>query len=292
MPSNYGGPDTVRGSLMAIGGAEDKVGDRLILRHFLRLAGEMDARIVVLPTASSFADEVAARYVTLFADLGAARVEVVDVAVRQQALDPARARPLEEATGIFLTGGNQLKIAALLGGTPIVMAVRRRHALGAVVGGTSAGASILSQHMIAFGRSGASPSQRMVTLSPGLGLTNRVVIDQHFRQRDRIGRLMAAVALNPFLLGVGVDEDTALILDADNMAEVVGRHCVTIVDGAEVTYTDMYQAKQHANVAVHNLRVHVLTHGQRFDVAARQPLAPTSVLGPEPSPLEFLDSDD
>ena len=145
--------------------------------------------------------------------------------------------------------------------------------------------------MIAFGRGGPSPTQRMVSLSPGLGLTNRVVIDQHFRQRDRIGRLMAAVAFNPFLIGVGVDEDTAMILDHRNLVEVVGRHSVTFVDGADITYTDIHQVKQHANVAVYNLRVHVLTHGQRFDLVARQPLLPMHVLT-QPSPLALEAADD
>lgn len=271
MPSPSGGPDTPRGPLIAIGGAEDKIGDRLILRHFLHLAGGRDAAIVVLPMASSFSIEVAERYQAIFSDLGASRVDMIDITVREEALRADRSRPLDEATGIFLTGGNQLKIATLLGGTPIATALRRRHAAGAVVGGTSAGASAMSQHMIAFGRSGASPSQRMVSLSPGLGLTNRIIIDQHFRQRDRIGRLIAAVAFNPFLIGVGVDEDTAMILDHHNQIEVIGRHSVTIVDGAEMTYTDIHQVKQHANVAAHNLRVHVLTHGQRYDLLSRRP---------------------
>jgi cyanophycinase len=298
----HGGPDASsnlgmtgdpghRGPLMAIGGAEDKVGDRLILRRFVQLAGDATARIVVLPMASSFSVEVAERYYGLFRDMSAARVDIVDVATREEALDTARAQPVDDATGIFLTGGNQLKIATLLGGTPIAVALRRRHAAGAVVGGTSAGASALSQHMIAFGRGGGSPTQRMVSLSPGLGLTNRVIIDQHFRQRDRIGRLMAAVAFNPFLIGVGVDEDTAMVLDYRNVVEVVGRHSVTFVDGADITYTDIHQVKQHANVAVFNARVHVLTHGQQFDLIARQPVIPRNLPVAHPLMLEAADSE-
>lgn len=292
MPAAPNEPESRRGPLIAIGGAEDKVGDRLILRHFVELAGGHAARIVILPTASSFAADVADRYRRVFSDLGAARVDAINITTRADALEPERATPLEMATGIFLTGGNQLKIATLLGGTPIATAVRRRHANGAVVGGTSAGASILSQHMIAFGRGGASPAQRMVALSPGLGLTNRLIIDQHFRQRDRIGRLMAAVALNPFLLGVGVDEDTAIILDHRNLAEVIGRHSVTFVDGADVTYSDIHQAKQYDNVAVHNLRVHVLTHGHHFDVVTRQARLPHSLGHVDPSlALEVVENE-
>jgi cyanophycinase len=112
----------------------------------------------------------------------------------------------------------------------------------------------------------------MVSLSPGLGLTNRVIIDQHFRQRDRIGRLMSAVAYNPFLIGVGVDEDTAMVLDAHNRVEVFGRHSVTIVDGTEITHTDIHQVKQYGNVSVHNARVHILTHGQQYDLLRREPV--------------------
>ncbi len=263
-----------RGPLMAIGGAEDKVGPRRVLRYFMRLAGDEQARIVVLPVASSFTAEVGQRYRTLFTDLGAARVDVIDVATREEALKPDLAAPLADATGVFLSGGNQVKITTLLGGTPLATAIRHCHAHGAVVGGTSAGASVLSQHMIAFGRSGGSPEQRMVSLAPGLGLTNRLVIDQHFRQRDRLGRLMSAVATNPFLIGVGVDEDTAIVLNSHNILEVVGEHSATIVDGAEMTYTDIHQVKQYGSVSAHNMRISVLTNGQHYDVRTRRAITP------------------
>ncbi|MFN8482739.1 MAG: cyanophycinase [Anaerolineae bacterium] len=280
-----------RGPLMAIGGAEDKVGPRRVLRHFLRLAGDGAARIVVLPVASSFTAEVGARYLALFGELGAARISVIDVATREEALDPGLAGPLDDATGVFLGGGNQVKITTLLGGTPLATAIRRCHARGAVIGGTSAGASVLSQHMIAFGRSGGAPEQRMVSLSPGLGLTNRLVIDQHFRQRDRLGRLMSAVAINPFLIGVGVDEDTAIVLSHDNMLEVVGQHSVTVVDGAEITYTDIHHVKQYGNISAHNLRISVLTNGQRYDVLARRAVTPHPTPGFPEASLEMAEDE-
>ncbi len=278
-----------RGPLMAIGGAEDKVGSRRVLRHFMRLAGDGEARVVVLPVASSFTAEVGERYQALFEDLGAARVNVIDVATREEALNPALAEVLRDATGVFLSGGNQVKITTLLGGTPLATAIRHRHAHGAIVGGTSAGASVLSQHMIAFGRSGGSPEQRMVSLAPGLGLTNRLVIDQHFRQRDRLGRLMSAVATNPFLIGVGVDEDTAIVLNNHNVLEVVGQHSVTIVDGAEITYTDIHHVKQYGSVSAHNMRVSVLTNGQHYDVHARRAVTPHHTAGFPHASLEMAD---
>ncbi|MFN8500169.1 MAG: cyanophycinase [Anaerolineae bacterium] len=290
MPTS-GVDGVARGPLMAIGGAEDKVGPRRVLRHFLRLAGDGAARIVVLPVASSFTAEVGERYLALFNELGAARVAVIDVATREEALDPGLTRALDDATGVFLSGGNQVKITTLLGGTPLATAIRHCHARGAVVGGTSAGASVLSQHMIAFGRSGGAPEQRMVSLSPGLGLTNRLVIDQHFRQRDRLGRLMSAVAFNPFLIGVGVDEDTAIVLDHHNMLEVVGGHSVTIVDGGEITYTDIHQVKQYGNVSAHNLRISVLTNGQHYDVRARRAITPHPTAGFPETSLELAEDD-
>ncbi|MFN8471911.1 MAG: cyanophycinase [Anaerolineae bacterium] len=280
-----------RGPLMAIGGAEDKVGPRRVLRHFLRLAGDDAARIVVLPVASSFTAEVGERYLALFSDLGAARVDVIDVATREEALNPDLTRPLDNATGVFLSGGNQVKITTLLGGTPLATAVRHCHARGAVVGGTSAGASVLSQHMIAFGRGGGSPEQRMVSLAPGLGLTNRLVIDQHFRQRDRLGRLMSAVAVNPFLIGVGVDEDTAIVLNHHNMLEVLGTHSVTIVDGADITYTDIHHVKQYGSVSAHNLRVSILTNGQHYDVRARRAITPHPSAGFPEASLEMAEDE-
>src|SRR5690606_31167736 len=137
---------------------------------------------------------------------------------------------IEDATGVFFTGGNQLRLSTLLGGTPVAKLVRILNARGVTVGGTSAGASILSEHMIAFGREGSSPTAGSVRLAPGLGLTNRFVIDQHFRQRDRLGRLVAALAYNPFAIGIGLDEDTAAFIGPDDTLEVEGSGSVTIVD--------------------------------------------------------------
>lgn len=263
-----------RGAVMPIGGAEDKVKTRRILKRFLTLAGDEAAQIVVIPAASTQATQAGDLYQALFYDLGAVTVEVIHVAARNDAQDPARVAVLNDATAIFLTGGNQLRLATLLGGTLLAQAIRDRNQAGVPVAGTSAGASILSQHMIAFGRAGEWPTQRMVQLAPGLGLTNRVVIDQHFQQRGRTGRLMVAVAYNPYLLGLGIDEDTAAILDAENRLSVIGRGSVVIVDGAGMSYTNIDQAKRYEPVVVTDMRIHVLTHGFQFDLVQRRPLLP------------------
>jgi cyanophycinase len=159
---------------------------------------------------------------------------------------------------------------SLLGGTALAQAIRRLNANGLVVAGTSAGASALCQHMIAFGRAGESPSQRMVQLTPGLGLTNRVIIDQHFQNRGRTGRLLSAVAYNPFIIGLGIDEDTAVTLDPQNQLRVIGRSSVVIVDGGELGYTNVGDVQRHGPVAVTNIRLHVLTDGLRYDLISRQ----------------------
>lgn len=263
-----------RGPLMAIGGAEDKMKARRILAAFLRLAGGEQARIAVIPAASTQPGRVAELYHALFRDLGAAEVEIVHIDTRLDAQDQGRVAALNAATAIFLTGGNQLRLATLLGGTPVAQAIRRCNANGLLVAGTSAGASILSQHMIAFGRNGEWPTQRMVQLAPGLGLTNRVVIDQHFQRRGRTGRLMVAVAYNPFLIGLGIDEDTAAIVDGQNMVSIVGRGSVIVVDGEGMTYTNVDQAQRHAPVAVTDMRLHVLLEGFQYNLLTRRPEFP------------------
>ena len=256
------------GSIMAIGGAEDKLDDKVILSTFVQLAGGRRARIAIVPTASSI-ESAGERYKALFLGLGAARAEVVYLTDRRDATEEAALEPLREATGIFLTGGNQMRLAAIVGGTPVADLVRRRNAEGAIVAGTSAGASVLSSHMVAFGASGPTPRQRMAHVGAGFGLVPDVVVDQHFRQRDRIGRLLALVAANPALLGLGVDEDTAALFDQEGALEIVGRNSVTIVDGSRM-YSDVFEVKGHGNITVSGAVLHVLTAGRRFDLKTRR----------------------
>jgi cyanophycinase len=255
------------GPIMAIGGAEDKFDDKVILSTFVQLAGGRAARIAIVPTASSI-EAAGERYKAIFLGMGAATAEVIFLADRQDANADAPLEYLEPATGIFLTGGNQMRLAAIVGGTRVEEVVRRRNAAGAVVAGTSAGASVLSSHMVAFGASGPTPRQRMAQMVAGFGLVPGVIIDQHFRQRDRIGRLLLLVASNPGLLGLGIDEDTAALFDHRRTLEVIGRHSVTIVDGADV-FSDVFQVKGHGDVTVSGARLHVLTPGRRFDLQTR-----------------------
>ena len=266
---------TPRGFIVPIGGAEKKKkADRVILSRFTKLAGGADARLAVIPTASEAAD-TGSRYQDLFEDLGAESVDVLPITERSEAYDDYALRVLDESTGIFLTGGNQLRLSTILGGTPVAQAIRRLNAAGVHVGGTSAGAAVLSEHMIAGGPSGHTPRADGVILAPGLGLTNRLIIDQHFRQRDRIGRLLTAVSFNPFATGVGLDEDTALFLGPDGVFEVAGSGGVTVLDPTDLTYSSMDSARPGKAVSLIDMRLHVLTAGARYNTETRQATAPS-----------------
>lgn len=256
------------GPLFAIGGAEAKLRRREVLRAFLTEAGGREAVIAVVPTASSLGVEVVEVYRAVFSTLGAAEVIAVRPESRAQAHDPELVELLGRATGVFMTGGNQLKLSAYVTGTPVGDAIVAAHDRGVVVGGTSAGASILAGHMIAFGSGGSTPKQRMSQLAAGMGLVPGVVIDQHFAQRNRYGRLMSLVAQSPSLLGVGVDEDTAAVFRAGGLLEVVGRGAVTVLDGSH-SVSDAHIAKRTTPLLLSGAVLHVLPSGSRFDLRAR-----------------------
>ena len=237
------------GPLMIIGGAEDKLRRRRILKEFVAAAGGLDARIAVIPTASSLGPEIVDLYEALFRAEGAAEVTEVRPKSREESQDPELVQRIDEATGVFMTGGNQLKLSSVICGTPVGDAIVAAHQRGVVVAGTSAGASIQSSHMVAFGVGGATPKQRMTQVAAGLGLLGSTVIDQHFDQRNRYGRLLMIVSQSPSLLGLGIDEDTAAVVETDQdgheLLRVVGRGAVTVMDPASMV-TNSYEAKRSA----------------------------------------------
>jgi len=258
-----------RGWIVPIGGAEEKESDARILQRFVDLCGGDQADIVVIPTASRMAD-TGARYERVFGELGAGRVAVMDFDTRRDSQEKNRLERLEQATGIFFTGGNQLRISTLIGGTPVAKLIRSLNARGVHVAGTSAGAAVLSEHMIAFGDEGSSPIAGSVRLAPGLGLTNRFIIDQHFRQRDRLGRLATALAYNPFAIGIGLDEDTAAFIGPDNTLEVEGSGAVTVIDAADLQFSSMDQAEEGQPICLLGLKIHILVAGATFNLHTRQ----------------------
>lgn len=268
MPSpNIAG--TQRGYVIPIGGAEEKLNNPLILQKFVSLAGGENAVISIIPTASQL-DDTGQRYETIFKELGAGSVHILPITERADAQKQQYVDILEKSTAIFVTGGNQLRLSTILGGTPIAKAIRQLNARGVHYAGTSAGAAIVSQHMITAGSTGIVPTEGGVSLAPGLGLINTAVIDQHFNQRNRLARLLSAVSYNPFLIGIGLDEDTAAFINENNEFTVVGSGAITIIDPSNIEYSSMAEAHRGDALTLLNLKVHILAAGSRFDLNTLQ----------------------
>ncbi|MEM7170299.1 MAG: cyanophycinase [Pseudomonadota bacterium] len=260
--------DAERGWIIPIGGGEKKVRSSKILSKFATLCGGEAARIVILPTASELED-AGQRYVNVFDELGVGQAEIVAMDTREDCEDPSLLARLEVASGIYFTGGNQLRLSTTMGGTSAAKLIRQCNAGGVHVAGTSAGAAFVSEHMIAHGKSGGTPRSGMATLSPGLGLTNRVIVDQHFRERDRIGRLLTALAYNPFPVGLGVDEDTAAFISPDNVIEVLGSGGLTVVDPSDLQSSSIDKAGHGKAISLIGLNLHILLEGDRYDLETR-----------------------
>lgn len=257
------------GPLLIIGGAEDKKDEAVILREFVRLAKGARARIVVVTVATELPDEVGAEYSEVFKRLEVADVQVVHVRNREEASLPESIEAIQKATGIFFTGGSQLRITSLIGGTEFDKSVLHRYQNGAVIAGTSSGASMMAGTMIIGGESETNPSLGGVQLMPGMSLLPDVIIDQHFAQRGRIGRLVAAVANNPAYLGLGIDENTAVIVQ-NNCLEVIGAGSISILDGSTISHTNLPEIGHDDCIAVCGMQFHILPAGYRYDLAARQ----------------------
>jgi len=264
--------DKVDGTLLIIGGAEDKTGECEILNRFISLSGSKKAHIVLMTTAAQEPAGVGREYREIFERLGAGLVDVLDLDSRVRANHLYVERIMEQATGVFLTGGDQLRITATLGGTRANETLKKACRRGAVIAGTSAGASVMSNTMIVEGDSDEAPKLNTIKMAPGLGLLNEVVVDQHFAQRGRIGRLLSAIAHNPHYLGMGIDEDTAVLIQPDARLEVIGSQTVTFLDGRHVGFTNVSELAPSQALAIEEVVLHVLPRGFRFDLVTRKPI--------------------
>jgi cyanophycinase len=260
---------TSRGYIIPIGGAEEKLGNPEILDRFVELCGGLDARIGIIPTASELED-TGRNYEKLFRKIGVKHARVLPFVTREDCQNGVDVDYIEKCDGVFMTGGNQLRLSTTLGGTKVAQLIRRRNAVGMHVAGTSAGAAFMPEHMIAGGIEGSTPSPDMVTMAPGLGLTNAFIIDQHFRQRDRLGRLLTALAYNPFAVGLGLDEDTAAFIRPGDHLEVVGSGGITLIDPTHLSYSSMDRARRGDPVSLIDVKLHILVSGGRFDIATRK----------------------
>jgi len=270
-PSNHSNDDD-RGYIIPIGGAEEKFHNPEILDRFIDICGGKDARIAIIPTASELED-TGRNYEKLFRKIGVRHARVLQMETREDCQNEEFTDYIDKSDGVFMTGGNQLRLSTTLGGTPVAQAIRRRNAAGMHVAGTSAGAAFMPEHMIAGGDEGSTPSPDMVTMAPGLGLTNKFIIDQHFRQRDRLGRLLTALAYNPFAVGIGLDEDTAAFIRPGDNFEVVGSGGITVIDPTDLNYSSMDRARRGDPVSLIDVKLHILVAGGRFDVHSRKAVA-------------------
>lgn len=260
-----------RGQLVIIGGAEDREGECKILREFVRCAGGIKARIVIMTAATSLPGEVGDTYIRIFERLGAEDVRVVDTQRREDADRPDWIEAIAQATGIFFTGGDQSRITSALKDTELDTAIHKRFSEGAVVGGTSAGAAMMPDIMIIEGESETNPRVDVVAMGPGMGFLPGVVIDQHFAQRGRLGRLVSALAQQPAVLGFGIDENTAIVVSGDEF-EVIGEGAVTVIDESEKTHDNLDGLLKDEPLAVCGAKLHILPQGYRFNLKTRKPL--------------------
>ena len=263
---------TNRGYVIPIGGGEEKFKNPEILDRFVELCGGKGARVGIIPTASQLED-TGRNYEKLFRKLGVTHAKVLHFDTREECQGGQDLDYIEKCDGVFMTGGNQLRLSTTLGGTAVAQLIRRRNAAGMHVAGTSAGAAFMPEHMIAGGKEGSTPSPDMVTMAPGLGLTNKFIIDQHFRERDRLGRLLTALAYNPFALGMGLDEDTAAFIGPDDDFEVVGSGGITVIDPTNLSYSSMDRARRGEPVSLIGIKLHILVAGGRFDITTREAYA-------------------
>jgi cyanophycinase len=261
-----------RGYIIPIGGAEERLHNPEILDRFVEICGGKSSRISIIPTASELED-TGRNYEKLFRRLGVRHAMVLPFATRDDCQSSEYLDYIDKSDGVFMTGGNQLRLSTTLGGTEVAQRIRRRNACGMHVAGTSAGAAFMPEHMIAGGSEGSTPSPDMVTMAPGLGLTNKFIIDQHFRQRDRLGRLLTALAYNPFAVGIGLDEDTAAFIRPGDDLEVVGSGGITVIDPTDLSYSSMDRARRGEPVSLIGVKLHILISGGRFEIESREAIA-------------------
>ena len=261
----------VNGPLLIIGGAEDKEGNMKILRRFIELSGGKNARIGVATAATEEPEKAVSVYSDVFKKIGCEIIEPLLLKGRTSANSPEMAKTLSSLSGVFFTGGDQLRISSIISGTVFEEKLLKLNKQGLIIAGTSAGASMMSKHMIVGGANDDSAKKSVVSLSPGIGLIDGVVIDQHFAQRGRVGRLLSVLAQNPYTLGIGIDEDTAIEVTAKGDFTVIGSQTVTILDGIKITESNVSEQNAEEPLAILNITLHTLCPGYGFDLNTRKP---------------------
>lgn len=272
-PHDYIPRSSGKGIVMPIGGAEDKEHNPDVLRAFIDLAGGASACVALIPTASDDPADAVNRYTRAFDELGVAEIMPIMAKTKKQVESEATLAVLRGASGIFISGGDQATLSKIYCGTAAAGCILERNDQGVVVGGTSAGAAFMASEMIVGGESRATPLKGMMDVAPGLGLLRNIVIDTHFGERGRTGRLMALHAEHPEIIAIGLDEDTAAIIDGDMVMRVVGSGSVTVVDGTSIR-SDIREIKKGQPMMTSGVEIHTITSRFTFDLRARRFLPP------------------
>ncbi|MGC8712159.1 MAG: cyanophycinase [Leptodesmis sp.] len=266
-------PQSTKTAIMIIGGAEDKVHGREILTNFFNRSGATDARIAIIPSASREPAVIGERYREIFNEMGAKGIEILDIRDREHCENPILQNYAENCTGVFMTGGDQLRLCGLLADTLLMNTIRQRAQRGEItLAGTSAGAAVMGHYMIAGGGSGESPNRSLVDITTGLGIIPELLVDQHFHNRNRMARLMSAIAGHADRLGIGIDEDTCAVFEGDGLMQVLGKGTVTVIDPQDMTHTNQHHVGATDPLSICNLKVHVLVYGDRYDLRKRMPV--------------------
>jgi cyanophycinase len=264
-----GGNAALAGSLIAIGGAEDREGTKIILSGVAERIGS--GTLVISTLASGYADEMWEIYRALFTSMGVKHVKHLCMDHRDESSEDPRLGVLADATAVFFTGGDQLRITTRLGGTPLFERIEEIYRQGGIIAGTSAGATALGEMMLVGSPAEGICKLRDVKMTPGLGLAKNMIIDQHFSERGRIRRLLGAVAENPRMLGIGVDEDTAVVIEGAGTFHAIGSGAAYVVDGHDLSYTNFSEASFSRAMSVFGAKLHVLSSGDSFDIHSRHP---------------------
>lgn len=263
--------DEGKGQLVIIGGAEDKEGECKILREFVRRAGGVSAKIVVMTAATELPREVGENYTRVFERLGVEDIRIVDTVTRDDATSSTSLAAINKATGVFFTGGDQSRITSIIKDTELDATIHKRYAEGMVIGGTSAGAAVMPDMMIVEGDSETHPRVEVVQMGPGMGFLPGIVVDQHFAQRGRLGRLLSALIQQPAVLGFGIDENTAVIVKG-NEFEVIGEGAITVIDVSNITHSNVDTLLKDEALAICGAKLHILPEGYRFNIKTRKPV--------------------
>lgn len=262
---------TPKGTLIIIGGHEAKTGAEQILGEVAARAGK-GGRLVLLTVASQVPEELAETYKRAFGACGVKDVRVLDVRTRADAASPEAVELLDDAAVLFFTGGDQLRITSQIGDSPVFQRMHELYQRGATIAGTSAGAAAMPATMLVSGAGDSSEAISAIGMAPGLGLLENVVIDTHFAERGRMSRILGAVAQNPRNLGLGIDEDTAIVVERGSRFRVLGSGAVYVADGATMTYSSLSEERPAGMVTIHGVTLHVLGAGDLFDLGARRPI--------------------